>query len=411
MTVESHLPIESATELTPGDKPGLKRDGLIFFYYALVGFNCYICSALGPVMPFLRAELSLNYRVAGLHFGSLAAGAIVAGMLGEKLLQRTGRINLLVMCSLGISVGLLALTLTHHPFLTILGVMLAGFGGSMLYQTLAAIISDRLGDGRTLAFMEAEVFAMLLGGIAPFAVGFSVTLGFGWRLAMFLVLAFFLVSTGFLRKFSSVKQIHATQSEIAGRLPSLFWAYGLVMFLSVAAEWSVAFWSADFLQHGISLAKADAAAAVGAFFIGMVAGRFSGSRLVNSLTASFMLSVSAVLSVTGFLLLWLGHSSFLCVSGLLLTGLGIANMYPLCFANAIAVVPSQASRAVARLSLLCGMAQLSTPFILSVIADRAGLFSAFSMIAAVLVVCLGAIFATNALAVRHQSLSNELTGA
>ena len=60
------------------------RDRLIWVYYALVGLNCYIMSALGPVMPFLRSELSLNYQLAGMHFSSLAVGTVAAGLLGDR---------------------------------------------------------------------------------------------------------------------------------------------------------------------------------------------------------------------------------------------------------------------------------------------------------------------------------------
>ncbi|MFX8689003.1 hypothetical protein ABTM39_19990, partial [Acinetobacter baumannii] len=67
--------------------------------------------------------------------------------------------------------------------------------------------------------------------------------------------------------------------------------------------------------------------------------------------------------------------------GLFLTGLGIANMYPLCFAQAVAASPTMRSTAIARIGMLCGVAILVAPMVLSFIADKHGLFVAYASIA------------------------------
>jgi fucose permease len=390
---------------TKSDPPGNQffRTRLIWIYYALVGLGCYIMSALGPVMPFLRTELSMNYRLVGLHFSAFAMGSVLAGTLGDRLVHKLGRVQSLWFSVGGTICGLLSFICATHPAFTIFGILACGFCCSLTYQTLATVVSEQLGENRTLAFMEAEVVAMLVGGAAPFAVSVSVSAKLGWRAAFVALILFYMATIPSLKKFGPTKQTTVERQIVEGKLPLAYWSYAMVIFLSVAAEWSTAFWSADYLVYRLSISKAAAAAAVGAFFVGMVCGRFSGSRLVRRHTASRLLTISGFISVTGFLLFWLGTNSFVNISGLFLTGLGIANMYPLSFAVAVAAAEDQASKAIARVSLMCGGALLVMPLGLSFIADRTGLFNAYYIVAFDLLLCLCTIVWAGSIARRRKS--------
>ncbi|WP_369622527.1 hypothetical protein, partial [Pseudoalteromonas distincta] len=76
--------------------------------------------------------------------------------------------------------------------------------------------------------------------------------------------------------------------------------------------------------------------AVASFFFGMVAGRYGGTRLVRAYSPAQLLVVSSFVSMIGFGMFWLGRFAAVNVAGLFLTGLGIANMYPLSFSAAVA---------------------------------------------------------------------------
>lgn len=368
------------------------RDKRIWVYYALVGLNCYAMSALGPLMPFLRGELNLDYKVAGLHFSAYAFGTILAGSFGDWVVKRLGRVTTLGGTVAGTIIGALMLIGAQSSAISISGVLLCGFCTSVSYQTLATIISDYLEDLRTIAYMEAEVVAMLVAGIAPFAVSASVWSGLGWRAAMVLMVVLFVSTVPSLKSYSSVKESVVKTGLRTGKLPRAFWGYGTVILLSVAAEWSTAFWSADYLCQRVGMTKAAAAAAVGVFFLGMVVGRFAGSRLVRTVESHSLLVASGIISIIGFAMFWLGTTAAISVLGLFGTGLGIAAMYPLSFAAIVAASPSMRSTAIARISLICGSSILVVPFLLSLVADRSGLFTAYSIIAAALVLCFASMF-------------------
>ncbi|MCA9880800.1 MAG: hypothetical protein KC442_23545, partial [Thermomicrobiales bacterium] len=67
------------------------RDQRTWAAYLLLGVLAYMETVLGPVMPFLREELGISYAVASLHFSAIAVGAIIAGLLGDRVVRRVGR--------------------------------------------------------------------------------------------------------------------------------------------------------------------------------------------------------------------------------------------------------------------------------------------------------------------------------
>ena len=40
----------------------------------MLSYYAYVISALGPVVPFLRKELTINYTVSAFYLGAFAAG-------------------------------------------------------------------------------------------------------------------------------------------------------------------------------------------------------------------------------------------------------------------------------------------------------------------------------------------------
>lgn len=383
----------------------LVRDRFIWIYYGIVGLQCSIMAMLGPIMPFLKSELSMSYQLAGLHFSAIALGTVVAGLSCDTISNRLGQQKTLYISGLGTIVGLLALIFGQHPGITIFGILLTGFSTSATYQTLATVVANHLAELRTFAFVEAESMAMFGALIGPFAVSMVVSAKLGWRAALVgLVLAFIAVLP-MLKTFTQGRSQPVKHTEEPGRLPLAYWSYALVIFLSVAAEWSTAFWSADYLHERLSITKALAAATVGSFFAGMFLGRLAGTRMVRIYSADKLLLLSGVASIVGFLMFWLGQHLLVNVAGLFVTGIGIANMYPLSFSAAVSCAENQASKAIARMTLMGGSALLIAPLLLSFIADRVGLFGAYGSAALVLVLCLGAIFWANGNAATHKHSS------
>jgi MFS family permease len=377
------------------------RDGFTWLGYLLVANSNYTVSCFGPFMPSLRAELKLSYTVGALHFSAWAVGVLIAGMIGDSVMKKIGRQNTLWAGGAGICVGILLIILSGNPVCTIAGALIGGMSGSTMGQTINTIMSDRFGGERALGITEANIIASISCFLAPLAVSTALRFGVNWRFALAVPLFALMALYLFFRKKSVPGTEQTRAAATVSALPLAYWAYWVVILLNVACEWSLIFWSADFLEKVVKLPRMDASACVSVFLAAMLVGRIAGSRLTRNYDIHRLLPLAAVTSVFGFSLYWLGTYPPVNITGLFITGLGIANFYPLTLSAAIGVASDRAASATSRMSLGTGSAILIAPLVLGCIADRVSMFAAYGLVAALLVSCALMVFVANFLARRH----------
>jgi fucose permease len=365
------------------------RDRFTWLAYAMLAYFAYLQAALGPLMPFLRAELSLSYTVAGVHLSAFAVGMIVAGLIGDLLARKWGRRKLFWAGALGMAGGAGLLVLGQQAPVTVGAVLIMGLLGALLLVMIQASLSDRHGDQRAVALTEANVAAGVAGVFAPLAVGGFEQLGMSWRHA--LVAAVVLMVLAAMR-FHQVPIPNIGLSDDlddakdSGPLPSIFWAYWCVLILVVSIEWCLVFWGADFLENVVGFPKATAATLMTVYWIAFVGGRFAGSRFARGFPAYRLLLVALAITIVGFPLFWLASPPLINLAGLFLVGLGIANLFPLTMSVALGVAPGLANATSARISLGSGLAILTVPLAVGWLADRITLRSAFAVEALLLLV-------------------------
>jgi len=175
----------------------------------------------------------------------------------------------------------------------------------------------------------------------------------------------------------------------------------MVIVLCVAAEWCLAFWSADFLADVAGLPQSAAATAVGLFYLAMIVGRVAGSRLAWVMPTGRLLLAALGVAAVGFPLFWLAQTPALNVAGLFVAGLGVANLYPLALSAAAGAAAGQANTASARISLAAGLAILTAPLALGSVADRVGIQSAYGLVIGLLVAAVGMVVWANRIAARQ----------
>lgn len=365
------------------------RDRIVWLSYLMIATYCYIASALGPAMVFLRDELQISYTVAAYHFSIWSFGVVCAGLTGDRIVGALGKSRAVWFACFGICLGSFCIAASRTPYLSIPAALATGFSGSVMAQTLAAFLAERFAEERTLAISEANIAASLSCSLAPLAVSFASKTSLGWRLAFLLPLLAFLFYFFLGRKsFPKESSEKATGTRIsAGSLPGTYWICWILIFFSVASEWSIIYWSADFLRKVGGLANSDAAAAVTSFLLAMVLGRILGSRFARFVETQRLLKFAAFTALIGFILFWLSRQAMVCIFALFLTGLGISNFYPLTFSMALGVSSHLTGKATARMSLSSGLSTLIAPLILGLLAEKLGIHSAFGFIAFMLVLC------------------------
>ena len=164
------------------------RDEVTWLTFGMLGFYNYLLSGLGPLMPSLREELGPSYTIASLHFSAFAVGMILAGLVGDRVVRRFGRTKVFWSGAAGLVAGAVALTLFHSPTLTVGSVLLMGGVGSLVLILIPAILSDRHGENRTIAIVEANILAATTGAMAGLLIGLGEQTPAGWRGALLLSL-------------------------------------------------------------------------------------------------------------------------------------------------------------------------------------------------------------------------------
>lgn len=373
--------------------PPFIRDRLTWLAYAMLAYIGFSQSILGPLMPFLRTELRLNYTLGGFLPATLATGLIISGLISDGLARRWSRRVVFWAGSLGLATGVILLTLSYRFESALVAVLAMGTCSSLTQVMIQAILSDRHAEQRSIALTEANVAASLSTTVTPLVIGSLQSTGLGWRMVPVLVVIFLaLLALTFYPQAIPDRPIAQTQStQDRGRLPAAFWLYWIVLFFVVAVEMSVVIWATDFLDSVAGLSRTGAVLGYSAFPAAMLVGRIAGSRLTRRSSSLTLLLIALGVTLVGFPLFWLTRLPVLNILGLFLTGLGIANMYPLTLSIAIGLAQDQSNLASARVSMGVGTALLTAPLLLGWLADRLSLQLAYGMVVVLMVAALAIV--------------------
>ena len=371
------------------------RVRLTWASYWMLGYFAFLEAVLGPLMPFIRGELHLNYLLASLHFSAFALGAMAMGTVGDRLTRWWGRRASFWGGGVGMAAGAALLALSPSAMGTIAGALLMGLLGNLLLITIQAALADHHAAWSPVALTEANVVASGFALLASVSVGASTGVGWSWRLTLVPALAL-LAAAG--ARYHAVRfpaqathapaEAHYATPKSHERPPRAFWAFWCLLALETGVEWSVVYWGASFLATHAGFSNADAATATGALFLAMLLGRYAGSRLTRRFSGLVILVTSLAIALVGFPLFWLVPVPLLRVFGLFVVGLGLANVYPLSIALASRTMPDQTDRASARLSIAAALSALLAPFALGALADKIGIGYAFGIVVPMLLLAL-----------------------
>jgi MFS family permease len=363
------------------------RSSTILLFYIFAALSSFVRSSLGPCMPFLRNELGFSYTVAAYHFTALSIGVIVAGTIGYRIIPLLGRYRAAWLGFAGIALGMTAVVALHVVAGTIFGVFLLGLSASIMGQCIDAIFTERLKDERTMAIAEINIVASVACMAAPAAIGAVVGAGMNWRIPLIIAVAGFAITFLLRRNVNIPLSLSSPHDVRHAKLSPAYWAYWFVVLVSCAAEWSIIFWSTDFLANAGHMTPAAACTAVSAFFIAMLIGRLFGSRIATGDTTR-LLPIFGLVAMVGFLTFWLSGSVPFMVAGLFVTGLGISNIYPYTISAALGIDPAAAAKASSRMGIAGGTSGLFGPLLLGCLADNYGIVTAYGAVAMLLVLTL-----------------------
>jgi cyanate permease len=369
--------------------------------YAALGCFTFWLYAFGPAVTLLRNEWGFSYSVLGLYEVFWAGGAALAGAGFAWAARRLARSTLLWGAAVATAIGAALFTLGQGVPATLLGAGAFGAAGTMLLTVLQAILSDRHGSRRDRALTEANIGAGASAVLAPLVLGALAASVVGWRPTFALpALVLAVLYVRYRRRPLPTRSRHYAANH-RGRLPTACWLFAILTAVSSAIEFCLVYFGPQMLIDA-GLSATAASIALSSNYLGILIGRLLGARLTRRPGRSIaLLYASLAMTFASVILFWLTDQPALAVPALFLSGLGIANLYPLALSLTLDAADGREDQANARSQLLLGVLAAAFPYLLGSLADQHGLATGFLL--EPLLICICVLLLWGGLRTRHST--------
>ena len=337
-------------------------------------------AAWAPLIPFVKARLGIDDGALGLLLFCLAAGSMAIMPFAGYLIAKLGCRAVLLGAGALLCVDLPLLALLDEPLL--MGAALGVFGAvngimDVAMNSQAIIVERESGQAKMSGFHgfyslggiagAGGVSLLLLAGLPPAqAIG----------LIALLIAILLLIVAGDLLAHGGIGERRRGGARWA-------LAHGKILFIALLCffvfltEGAMLDWSALFLHAERGVVKSQAGIGFTLYAVAVACGRLYGDRLIGAIGRYRTLLLGSLCAAAGVLLTVTVPLASAAFGGLMLAGLGIANIVPILF-NAVGnqkqVPPGQAFPAV---TLVGYLGLLTGPALIGFIANYTSLALAF----------------------------------
>ncbi|MFC8126521.1 MFS transporter [Streptomyces sp. NPDC057302] len=322
----------AASRATP---PGLARLRVaLTVFFALDGF---IFAGWVVRIPAIKEQTGASASDLGLALLGVSAGAVITMTLTGRLCRRFGSHPVTVACGVLLPLSIALPPLTHSALS--LGLVLlvfgAAYGGINVAMNSAAV--DLVAALRR-PIMPSFHAAFSLGGMVGAGLGGLIAASLsptrhllGLTVIGLLVTA--VAGRALLRLEVPVppadrKDADGTPKRLDSRARRLVIVFGLIALCTAFGEGALADWGALHLEQDLAAHPGLAAAGYSCFALAMTIGRLSGTTLLERLGQTPILVAGGTTAAVGMLLGALAPTIWLALLGFAITGLGLANIFP-----------------------------------------------------------------------------------
>ncbi|MGW0292177.1 MFS transporter [Streptomyces tuirus] len=338
----------------PGDTSSLTRLRIaLTVFFALDGF---VFAGWVVRIPAIKAQTGASASTLGLALLGVSAGAVITMTLTGRLCRRYGNHRVTVVCAVLLSLSVALPPLTHSALA--LGLVLLLFGAAY--------------GGINVAFNSAavELVAALRRPVMPsfhaaFSLGGMVGAGLGALVAgvlsptrhlLLLTLVGLLVTAaagptllrheppappergvpagGAPRRLDGRTRAErgvpagGAPRRLDGRTRALVIVFGLIAGCTAYGEGALADWGALHLEQDLNASAGAAAVGYSCFALAMTVGRLTGTTLLERLGRTRTVVAGGTTAAAGMLLGALAPSLWAALLGYAITGIGLANLFP-----------------------------------------------------------------------------------
>jgi FHS family L-fucose permease-like MFS transporter len=264
------------------------------------------------------------------------------------------RIGKKVMLNIGMIItaaGMLVPILKYNFPLILIGFALLGIGNTIIQVSANPLLVDVVPGNRASSFLSFSQFIKAIGSMIAPPLATLLALKFGdWKI---LFLVFGMVSIISVIWLAAVK-VEETPSEVKATLGSSLRLLGngfvlmmvLSIFIVVGVDVGFNTNSGQFLMHRYGFLQDAAASGRSIYFFGRMAGTFIGALLLTRIISTRFFTWTSFIGIVSFIVLLMLPASIndMIVWVLVfITGLAVANIFPLVFSIAVRQYPERSS--------------------------------------------------------------------
>jgi MFS family permease len=320
-------------------------------------------------IPLAKARLDAGLGLFGVALLSFAIGAVIAMPIAGAIINKKGSAFVTLIAGLGFATLLFAPAIAPSlPLFMISGALLGACVGSM----------DVAMNAHGLAIEKAYKKPVMSGFHGGFSVGAAIgTIGGAWLLGQAGETLQLTIISGFCGVGLIICSKYFLSAEVDKGLSGSHFAWptkatmglGLLCFLALMIEGSVADWGAIMLQSRFILEASTAAMAFGFYQSGMAISRFSGDMLRQKFGAVPMVLWSALLTAVGTAAALVVPSVPLSLLAFTIAGIGIGNVAPVLFAGGGRLEPDAPGRGIAAVTSMGYSGFLAGPPLIGIVAE------------------------------------------
>jgi MFS family permease len=322
----------------PGNNTDLSRlRTVLTTFFALDGF---IFAGWLVRIPAIKEQTGASASTLGLALLGVSAGAVVTMVLTGRLCRRYGNHEVTVVCAVLLSLSIALPPLTHSPLA--LGAVLLVFGSAygginVAFNSAAVDLVRALGRPIMPSFHAAFSLGGMIGaGLGGLVAGVLSPTRHLLGLTVIGLLVTAVAGRALLRleaPATPAAPASRVREESAPRPPKprtrgLVITFGLIALCTAYGEGALADWSALHLEQDLDVTPGVAAFGYTCFALAMTIGRLSGTRLLERLGRTRTLVYGGTTAAAGMLLAALAPALWAVLIGFAVTGLGLANLFP-----------------------------------------------------------------------------------
>ncbi|MEU8585990.1 MFS transporter [Streptomyces sp. NPDC048664] len=381
-------------------------------FFALDGF---VFAGWVVRIPAIKEQTGASAGTLGLALLGVSAGAVITMTLTGRLCRRFGSHPVTVVCAVLLSLSVALPPLTHSVLA--LGLVLLVFGAAygginVAFNSAAVDLVAALRRPVMPQFHAAFSLGGMLGaGLGGLIAGHLSPTAHLLGLTVIGLLVTALAGRTLLRHEPPAATAGAAAGERAPRVldtrtRGLVAVFGLIALCTAYGEGALAEWGALHLEQDLHAHPGVAAAGYACFALAMATGRMSGAALLERFGQVRTVVTGGATAASGMLLGALAPSTWTALLGFAVTGLGLANLFPVAVERA-GMLAGPGGVATASTFGYGGM--LVGPPSIGFMADRYSLPVALTSVAALAAVASAIGWATRHVKVEHPSHTDHST--